>query len=64
MGKEALINFLKTGEAKREKKAYTFRTDKEIFDRIEAISEESGIKNLNTVINALIEIGLAEYNKA
>lgn len=65
MSKTELIKVLKgAANKKAEKKAHTLRIDSEIFEKIEEISESSGIKNINTVLVTLIEIGLAEYNKA
>jgi hypothetical protein len=64
--KDSLIARLKGEEVKADKKAFTARFDSELFGRIEKIAANSKDPKLsiNEVINTLIELGLAEFDKA
>jgi hypothetical protein len=61
--KEELLSILKGAKPKKEKKAFTVRFEPDLFETIEDISGKSDTP-INTVILALIELGLAEYKKS
>lgn len=59
--KNELVALLKKSEPKPERKTYSLRIDKELFDRVELLTANG--ENLNTVLASLIEIGLLELGK-
>lgn len=61
--KAELIALLKGEKAKNDRKTYSLRLETKTFESVEDISLKSG-RNINDILNALIELGLAEYSKA
>lgn len=61
--KAELIALLKGNTGKKARKTYSLRMDGDVFEKIEAIAAK-GDSNVNDILNALIELGLAEFDKA